>query len=336
LRDNLEGQSGKARDAERIRSRMKVSVIGMGAVGAETVRSLLNMAEIKEIVAVNRTRARAEGEVEDLHHASALCGAYGVASVGDYPDLSGSDIVVMTAGTYPKAGGSREDVLRENCDIVRDIIAEVERYAPRAIVLIVANPVDVAAQVALSHSGFCKTRLISTGTLVDTMRLVRLVSDHVKIDPRSVSGYVVGEHGDGGLVPWSVFTICGMDVDTYCRLNNLEPLDKEMLRRQVVEAGHSVFSKKGYTNYGIGASISRIVRAIALDEKTVLPVGTLLEGEYGVDGAVMSLPCVIGRNGVEQIIRCDFSDTEVDQLKQSGNHIRQLWAMAEEEQAVIG
>lgn len=334
--DNLKGQSGKVREAERIRSRMKVSVIGMGAVGAETVRSLLNMAEIKEIVAVNRTRARAEGEVEDLHHASALCGAYGVARVGDYPDLAGSDVVVITAGTYPKAGGSREDVLRENCDIVRDIIVEVERYASGAIVLIVANPVDVAAQVALSHSGFCKTRLISTGTLVDTMRLVRLVSDHVKIDPRSVSGYVVGEHGDGGLVPWSVFTICGMDVDTYCRLNNLEPLDKEMLRRQVVEAGHSVFSKKGYTNYGIGASISRIVRAIALDEKTVLPVGTLLEGEYGVDGAVMSLPCVIGRNGVEQIIRCDFSDTEVGQLKQSGNRVRQLWAMAEEEHAVIG
>jgi L-lactate dehydrogenase len=175
---------------------MKVSVIGMGAVGTEMVRGLMNMPEIREIVAINRTRAKAEGDIEDLHHVTALCGIYGsVPKVGDYPDLAGSDVVVVTAGTYPKAGGTRNDVLEANCAIVRDIIVEVERYSPEAIVIIATVPAEVATQVALRQTGFRKTRLISSGTLIDTMRLVRLISDKISIDPGSVFGYVIGEHG---------------------------------------------------------------------------------------------------------------------------------------------
>jgi L-lactate dehydrogenase len=156
------------------------------------------------------------------------------------------------------------------------------------------------------------------------MRLVSLISDRVKVDPRSVFGYVIGEHGSTSSIPWSLCTICGMDVETFCRLNCVERFDKESIRKRVLAAGHSIFSKKGYTNYGIGAGISRIIRAIAVDENAVLPVGTLLEGEYGIDGVVMSLPCVIGRNGVERIVRCDFSAAEIDKLNQSASHIREL------------
>jgi L-lactate dehydrogenase len=312
---------------------MKVSVIGMGAVGTETVRGLMNMGEIREIVAINRNRAKAEGDIEDLHHVTALCGTYGsIPRVGDYPDLAGSDVVVVTAGTYPKVGGSRDDTLEANCAIVREIIVEVERYSPEAVVLIATVPVEVATQVALNRTGFRKTHLISTGTLIDTMRLVRLISDEIEIDPGSVFGYVVGEHGRTASIPWSVCRICGMDVDTYCRLNKVEPLDKELIRTRMLEAGHSIYSKKGYTNYGVSAAICRIIRAIALDEKAVLPVGTLLEGEYGVDGVVMNVPCVIGRDGAERIIECDFSDAEIERLKESAEHIRQLVSVAESQQ----
>jgi L-lactate dehydrogenase len=309
---------------------MKVSVIGMGAVGTETVRGLMNMAEIREVVAINRTRAKAEGDIEDLHDVTVLSGTYGsVPRVGDYPDLAGSDVVVVTAGTYPKAGGTRDDVLEANCAIVREIVIEVERYAPEAFVLIATVPTEVMTQVALNRSGFRKTRLISAGTLLDTMRLVRLISDDIEIDPGSVFGYVVGDHGMTASIPWSVCRICGMDVDTYCRLNKVEPLDKDLMRTRVIEAGHSIFSKKGYTNYGVSAAICRVIRAIALDEKAVLPVGTLLEGEYGIDGVVMGIPCVIGRDGVERIIECDFSDAEIDRLNESAEHIRQLASAAE-------
>ena len=311
---------------------MKVSVIGMGAVGTETVRGLMGMAEIREIVAINRTRAKAEGDIEDLHHVTALSGTYGsVPRVGDYPDLAGSDVVVVTAGTYPKPGGSRDDVLEENCSIVRDIIVEVERYSPEAIVLIATVPVEVATQVALNRTGFRKGHLIGTGTLIDTMRLVRLISDEIEVDPGSVFGYVVGEHGQTASIPWSMCRICGMDVDTYCRLNKVEPLDKELFRKRMLWAGHSIFNKKGYTNYGVSAGICRIVRAIALDEKAVLPVAVLLEGEYGIDGVVTSVPCVIGRAGVERTIEFDFSEVEIGQLKQSAEHIRQMVSVVERE-----
>jgi L-lactate dehydrogenase len=312
---------------------MKVSVIGMGAVGTETVRGLMNMPEIREIVAINRTRAKAEGDIEDLHHVTALCGAYGsTPRVGDYPDLAGSDVVVVTAGTYPRPGGSRDEVLEANCAIVREIIVEVERYSPEAIVLIATVPVEVTTQVALNHTGFRKGHLIGSGTLIDTMRLVRLISDQIEIDPGSVFGYVLGEHGGTGLIPWSVCRICGMDVDTYCRLNKVGQFDKDLLRTRMLEAGHSIFSKKGYTNYGVSAAICRIVRTIALDERAVLPVGTLLEGEYGVDGVVMSVPCVIGRDGVGQVIECDLSDSEIEQFKQSAEHIRQSVIVAESQE----
>jgi L-lactate dehydrogenase len=123
-----------------------------------------------------------------------------------------------------------------------------------------------------------------------------------------------------------------MDVETYCRLNCVARFDKELIHKRVLAAGHSIFNKKGYTNYGISAGISHIIRAIALDENAVLPVGTLLEGEYGIDGVVMSLPCVIGRDGVERIIKCDFSTAEIDKLSQSASHIRELVALAERQQ----
>ncbi len=312
---------------------MKVSVVGMGAVGTETVRGLMNMPEIREIVAINRTRAKAEGDIEDLHHVTALCGAYGsTPRVGDYPDLAGSDVVVVTAGTYPRPGGSRDDVLEANCAIVCEIIVEVERYSPEAIVLIATVPVEVTTQVALNHTRFRKGRLIGSGTLIDTMRLVRLISDQIEIDPGSVFGYVIGEHGRTALIPWSVCRICGMDVDTYCRLNKVGPFDKDLMRTRMLEAGHSIFSKKGYTNYGVSAAICRIVRAIALDERAVLPVGTLLEGEYGVDGVVMSVPCVIGRDGVERIVECDLSDSELEQFGTSAEHIRQFVVVAQSQE----
>jgi L-lactate dehydrogenase len=235
----------------------------------------------------------------------------------------------VTAGTYPKAGGHRDDVLETNCTIVREIMIEVERYSPEAFVLIATVPTEVMTQVALNRRGFRKTRLISAGTLLDTMRLVRLISDDIEIDPGSVFGYVVGEHGLTASIPWSVCRICGMDVDTYCRLNKVEPFDKESMRARVIEAGYSIFSKKGYTNYGVSAAICRVIRAIALDEKAVLPVGTLLEGEFGIDGVVMGIPCVIGRDGVERIVECDFSDAELDRLNQSAEHIRQLVSVSE-------
>jgi L-lactate dehydrogenase len=304
---------------------MKISVIGMGAVGTEIVGTLMVMPEINEIVAVNRTRAKAEGEVLDLLHTTAFNYARNPnLRAGDYPDIAGSDIVVVAVGAVMREAQTRDDLLHANHDIVRALMPDLERHAPDSIVLVVTNPVDVVTQLALRYSNFPKRRVISLGTVVDTARLMRIVSERIGLDPKNIFGYVLGDHSETAFIPWSICNVCGMDIDTYCRLNDVPILDRDLIRREVTEAGFAILRRKGNTNHGIAASVCRIVRAIIADEHSVLPVGTLLEGEYGVDGTVMSVPCVIGRQGVERIVKYHFTTAEMWELNASERHLRQL------------
>ena len=308
---------------------MKISVIGMGAVGTEIVRSLMAMPAVTEIVCLNRTRAKAEGEVLDLLHTTAFNDARNpILRAGDAPDLAASQVVVMTAGAQIGPGQTRDHLLHANHRLVRDLMPELERHAPGAIVLVVTNPVEPITQLMLRHSGFPKSRIISLGTLVDTARMMRIVSEHVGIDPKNIFGYVLGDHSETAFIPWSICNVCGMDIDTYCRLNGVAVLDRARVRSAVTEAGMAILSRKGNTNHGISASVCRVVRAIIADEKSVLPVGTLLEGEYGIEDAVLCLPCVIGRGGVERVLRYEFTDEEMGELRVSERHVRQLLASA--------
>ena len=211
-----------------------------------------------------------------------------------------------------------------NSILTREIIVEVERYSPQAIVIMVANPVDLVTHVALHASAFPRTRLIGTGTVVDSARFMRLLSDHVRIDPKNIFGYVLGEHGPTGFIPWSICNVCGLDVDSYCRLNGLLPVEKESVHQRVLDAGYEIFNRKGNTNHGIAASIFRIIRAISANEHSVLPVGVLLQGEYDASDLVMSVPCVIGRGGVQKILRYEFSGEELAAFHRCETHLREL------------
>ena len=308
---------------------MKISVIGMGAVGTEITGSLMVMPEVDEIVCLNRNRGKAEGEVLDLLHTTAFTYARNpVLRAGDDADLAASDIVVMTAGAQIAEGQTRDDLLPANHAIVRALMPALERYAPDAILLVVTNPVDVVTQLMLRHSSFPKARVLSLGTVIDTARLMRIVSDRISIDPKNIFGYVLGDHSETAFIPWSICNVCGMDIDTYCRLNDVPVLDRAEIRRQVTQAGMAILSRKGNTNHGISASVCRVVRAIITDEKSVLPVGTLLTGEYGVEDVVMSLPCVIGRGGAERLLRYAFTSAEMRELHASERHVRQLLELA--------
>ncbi len=308
---------------------MKISVVGMGAVGTGVAGSLMVMPEVDEIVCLNRTRAKAEGEVLDLLHTTSFTYARNpVIRAGEHADLAGSDIVVVAAGAQIAAGQTRDDLLHANHDIVRALMPALDRHAPVAILLVVTNPVDVVTQLMLRHSGFPRQRVISLGTVVDTARLMRILSDRIGIDPKNIFGYVLGDHSETAFIPWSICNVCGMDIDTYCRLNDLPVLDRAAIRRETTEAGMAILSRKGNTNHGIGASVCRIVRAIIGDEKSVLPVGTLLTGEYGVADTVMSVPCVIGRGGVERVLRYAFTSAEMGELHASERHLRQLLDLA--------
>ncbi|KAA5609382.1 L-lactate dehydrogenase [Rhodovastum atsumiense] len=304
-------------------------MIGMGAVGTEVVAHLLNSSVASEIVAVDQVQAKAQAEIWDFAHTTSFIYARNPRLIaGDYADTAGSDIVVITAGAQLKQGETRDSLVGINTRVIRDIIARVEAASPDAIVLMVTNPVDVMTQVALRHSAYPKSRLISLGTIIDTARFMRIVSDHVGIDPKNIFGYVLGDHSHTGFIPWSLCNVCGLDVDAYCELNGLPPLDRMAVRQSVLQIGLDIFAGKGNTNHGIAASVFRIIRAISGNERSVLPVGTLLQGEYGVDGAVMSVPCVVGRSGVQRIVACRFTPQEQTAFEASHAHVRELLALA--------
>ncbi len=308
---------------------MKVSVIGMGAVGTELVGYLVNLSEVSEIVAVDKMREKAEAEMWDYAHTTSFIYAKNPLLVaGDYPETEGSDIVVITAGAQLQRGQTRDALVEINAQVIRDIIGQVERYSPNAIVLIVTNPVDVIAQIALRHSSYPRTRVMSAGTIVDSARFMRILSDHLKIDPKNIFGYVLGDHSSTGFIPWSICNVCGLDVDTYCRLNEVPPIDKAAVRQAVLDVGIDIFNRKGNTNHGIAASVFRIIRAVASNEHSVLPVGVLLQNQYEVDDVVMSVPCVIGRDGVQRILNYQFTRQEQHEFLASEAHLRKLLALA--------
>lgn len=307
---------------------MKITVIGMGAVGTEIVGFLVNMSDISEIVAIDRDEAKAHAEMLDFAHTTAFTYAKNPSLIaGDFPDSANSDIVVITAGAQLQKGQSRDDLVRTNTVIIRDLIAKIEHYSPNAIVIMVTNPVDVMTHVALHASSFPRHRLISAGTIIDSARFMRILSDHVKIDPKNIFGYLLGDHGSTGFIPWSICNVCGMDVERYCQQNGLPPIDKAFIRQRVLDAGFEIFNRKGNTNHGIAASVFRVIRAIETNEQSVLPVGVMLKGEYGVDDVVMSVPCVIGRNGVENILQYEFTAEELEGFHGSEQHLRDLIAL---------
>jgi L-lactate dehydrogenase len=308
---------------------MRVSVIGMGAVGTELAGYLLNMSEVSEIIAVDMAREKAEAEIWDFAHTTSFSYAKNpMLAAGSYADTKDSDVVVITAGAQLQKGQSRDVLVQVNSRVIRDIIGEIERYSPGAIVLIVTNPVDIITQIALRHSSYPRTRVISAGTIVDTARLMRILSDHVKLDPKNVFGYVLGDHSSTSFIPWSICNICGLDIDSYCRLNGIEPIDRAAVKQRVRDIGLEIFARKGNTNHAIAASVFRIIRAIATNEHSVLPVGALLKNQYGVDDIVMSVPCVIGRGGVQRILNYRFTAEEQQEFHVSEAHLRQLLALA--------
>ena len=307
---------------------MRVSVIGMGAVGTELVGYLVNMSEVSEIIAVDRVPEKAEAEIWDFAHTTAFIYAKNPLLVaGDYADTRGSDIVVITAGAQLQKGQTRDILVEANSRVIRDIIAKIESTSPEAIVLVVTNPVDVITQVALRHSSFARSRVMSAGTIIDSARFMRILSDHVKIDPKNIFGYVLGDHSPTGFIPWSICNVCGLDIDSYCRLNDIPPVDKGYIRQRVLDVGLDIFNRKGNTNHGIAASVFRVIRAIAINEHSVLPVGVLLQNQYGVDDVVMSVPCVIGRDGIQKILNYEFTPQEQAEFHASEAHLRQLLAL---------
>lgn len=304
---------------------MRVGIIGAGGVGVELVNYLLTLGNMSEIVLVNRNTQKALGEVADFSYVESFTYARNThLHSGDYVDCAQCDVIVITAGAQLKGSQTRDELLHENATLIREIVHKLYTYAPHAILIMVTNPVDVLTHIAYKEALYPRERLISSGTLVDTARFMKIVSKKVGIDPKNINGYILGEHGKGSTLPWSICNICGLDVDTFCDLNGLPRLNREAIYQDVLKAGFEIFYKKGNTNHSTAASVFRIIRAIANDEHSVLPLGVYLDGEYGLHDVVLNVPVVITKKGASKILNYKLLPEELEALHVSAKAMQKM------------
>ncbi len=292
----------------------KIAILGTGNVGATIAYTLTLQGIASEIVLVDINKEKAEGEALDLTQCAAAVPSVKVWS-GEYADVAGSDVIVVTFGVGRKPGQSRLDLAKINVGILKSVMPDVAKIAPDALYVIVSNPVDVLTYVTMKCTGLKKEQVIGTGTLLDSNRLSQAVAAYCGVDTHNVNSYVLGEHGDACMAPWSLCTIGGMPVKEYAKKFlgvSEEELDAELenIYAGMVASGSKVIKAKGATFYAIAASTVQLIKALLADTKTILPLSTLLDGEYGAKNLCTGVPCMVGGNGFEKIVELPVSAEE--------------------------
>lgn len=311
-------------DPQRLAPRThRVVVVGAGNVGATFAYALLLSGLVGELVLVDANRERAEGEAMDLNHAVPLSKPVRIWA-GDYPDCAGADVVVIAAGTGQRPGESRLDLVKRNAGIFRQIVPSITEHNRAGILLVATNPVDVLSYVAWQESGFVPGRVIGSGTVLDTARFRYLLAQHLGIDARNVHAHIIGEHGDSEVPVWSMANVTGIGLEAYCQRHGcaLDEAQRERIFARTRNAAYEIIERKGATYYAVAAGLLRIVESILRNQHTVLAVSNLVPGYYGIEDVYLSLPAVIGRAGVEQIIHLPLDPEETERLRDSAAVLR--------------
>lgn len=303
----------------------KVALIGTGFVGMSFAYALLNSGECDQLVLIDINKEKAVGEAMDLNHGLPFAKRNMLIFAGKYSDCHDADIVVIAAGVNQKGGEDRISLLNRNYDVFKSIIKPVVESGFDGIFLVATNPVDIMTKITLELSGFVPSRVIGSGTTLDTARLRYLLGEYFSIDPRNVHAYVIGEHGDSELVPWSQAYITTKKVYDIIDSSNgrFSFDDLYKISQNVTGAAQKIIKAKQATYYGIGMALVRIVRAIFGDEKSALTVSVMLNGQYGIDDVYAGLPAIIGRNGVEDIIVLDLKENERTAFINSCNFLKE-------------
>ena len=304
----------------------RVAIIGAGHVGSTTAYALMLRALVSEIVLIDNNAALAEAEAADIADANALARPARIWA-GDYADISTAAIAVITAGAATHGSESRLSVLARSAAIMTECVENLVRAGFAGVILVAANPVDVMAQVAFRKAGLSAGRVIGTGTLLDSSRLRQTLAASLDVAPSTIEGLVLGEHGDSEVAAFSTVRVGGLTLERF----GPHP-DPDSLAKQVRDAGYSIIAGKGYTSFGIATAVVQICEAIIRNERTVLPVSTLLTGEFGIADVYLSLPCILGAGGVERILVPDLSAAEQSALRRSADVIRQAMATLDGEQ----
>ena len=274
------------------------------------------------LIDVNKTRAI--GEAMDLNHGLAFANASMTIYAGEYSDCADADIVVICAGVAQKPGETRLDLLKRNAQVFRSIIDPVTSSGFNGIFLVATNPVDIMTRITCVLSGFNPRRVLGSGTALDTARLRYLLGEYLKVDPRNVHAYVMGEHGDSEFVPWSqallatkpILELCGEN-DAVCR----ERLDQ--IEEEVRTAAYKIIEAKNATYYGIGMALTRITKAILGDEHSVLTVSAMMRGDFGQRDVFVGAPCIINQNGIQKVLPLSLTDGEMEKMSKSCDTLRE-------------
>ncbi|MBR5155530.1 MAG: L-lactate dehydrogenase [Clostridia bacterium] len=305
----------------------KITIIGAGLVGTTTAYTLMLSGLVSEIVLIDKDKNRAEGNALDMNHGISFVSPVKIIA-GDYADIKDSDMVIITAGANQEPGERRTDLLRKNAKIMESIVGNVLKYChDDTIILMVTNPVDILTYVTYKISGFSKNHIIGSGTVLDTARLKYLLGEHINIDARNIHTYIIGEHGDSEVAAWSTTSVAGMDIPKFCKSSEICDTDticKNYFYETVKNSAYEIIEKKGATYYAIALSVKRIVECIIGNEKSILTVSSMLEGEYGISGMCLAVPTIVSNNGAEKILEIDLSDDELRGLENSANTLKKL------------
>jgi L-lactate dehydrogenase len=302
----------------------RIAVIGAGHVGSTAAYALMLRALVPEIVLIDQNAALAAAEAADIADANALARPARVWA-GTYVEAASAAIAVITAGAATHGAESRLSVLSRSTAIVGECVESLKHAGFAGIILVAANPVDLMAHVAFHRSGMTAQRVIGTGTLLDSSRLRQALAEKLDVAPGALVGLVLGEHGDSEVAAFSTVRVGGLTLEQFTKSGPF--LDHDVIAKDVRDAGYRIISGKGYTSFGIATAVVRICEAIIRNERAVLPVSSLLTGQYGIDGVFLSLPSILGAGGVERILEPDLSVEERGALHHSAEIIRQAMAI---------
>lgn len=307
---------------------MKTGIVGSGFVGATAAYALVMRGVGRRLVLVDQNRARAESEADDILHAVPFANPLEV-SAGDYEDLAGCGVVVVSAGVGQKPGETRLQLLERNAKVFKQVIPNILQHAPQAILLIATNPVDVMTHVAARYAaefGVPSSRVIGSGTTLDTARFRSLIGRKLNVDSQHIHAYVLGEHGDSEVLAWSQVTVGGIPLQEFCteREFSICEDDYASIDEQVRRAAYRIIEGKGATYYGIGSAVARIVEVILQDERSLLTVCTPMAEVAGVHDVTVSLPNLVGGDGIIQTFSPRLNDMETEALRNSAQVVRSV------------
>ncbi len=304
----------------------KITIIGSGRVGSTIAYSLALQDIASEVVVLDIDEGRALGEALDIRQGlpyDSTCMVY----AGNYNDAKGSDIVVITSGIARKPGQSRLDLINININIQKSIIPQITKYAPEAVYIIVSNPVDVLTYAFCRLSGIPESRVIGTGTILDTSRLRARLAEYCGVDPKNINAYVFGEHGDSSFIPWSIANVAQVPIEEFNRMSCIEnrltmPLNKEDIEQYIRGSGGKIIARKGATFYAISSNVCHICKAILCGTNSTLAVSTMMHGEYGIDDVCLSILRIVGHGGICGKVTPTLTEEEHIKLRHSADVLK--------------